>query len=136
MAEASRPALPLVLVVEDEQDTREAMGFLLDIGGFEVALARTGEEALATLSERTPAVITIDLGLPGMSGLELAQRVRQQPTARTVPMIAVTGWAMPEDVARAKAAGCDVVLTKPFDPATLHAEIRRLLLLKGTASGL
>jgi len=120
-------APPLVLIVEDDEDTRELMGFLLDTCGFEVALARTGEEALALLSERPPAVITIDIGLPGINGLELARRVRQHPATRDVPMIAVTGWAAERDVARARDAGCDVVLTKPCSPETLRAEILRLV---------
>jgi CheY-like chemotaxis protein len=129
MSRESRVAPPLVLVVEDETDTRELMGFLLDISGFEVTLARTGEEALAKLSERTPSVITIDIGLPGISGLEVARRVRQHPATRSVPIVAVTGWTAPADVARARDAGCDVVLSKPCSPETLHAEILRLLAL-------
>jgi two-component system, cell cycle response regulator DivK len=120
-------ASPLVLVVEDDTDTRELLGFLLDIGGFEVVLARTGEEALQLAGERTPALITIDIGLPGINGLEVARRVRQNPATRSVPMIAVTGWVAQQDVARAKEAGCDVVLSKPCPPETLHAEILRLL---------
>lgn len=62
-----------------------------------------------------------------MSGIELAQRVRARPATRHIPMIAVTGWVMPADIVRARAAGFDVVLKKPFDPEALHAEIRRLL---------
>jgi len=127
MSLASRVGAPLVLVVEDDKDTRELIGFLLDIGGFEVVLARTGEEALALVSERTPAVITIDIGLPGISGLDVARSVRQRPATRRIPMIAVTGWVAPENVAAAKDAGCDVVLSKPCSPETLHAEIVRLL---------
>jgi CheY-like chemotaxis protein len=120
-------ASPLVLVVEDDKDTREVMGFLLDISGYEVALARTGEEALAMLSERTPAAITIDIGLPGISGLDVARHVRQNEATRTVPLIALTGWGAPHDVARAKEAGCDVVLVKPYPPEKLLAEIVRLI---------
>jgi CheY-like chemotaxis protein len=127
MAEAGGVASPLVLVVEDHTDTLEMMGVVLNLHGFEVTLARTAEEALAALAERPPAVITVDVGLPGICGLELARRVRQHPTARTVPMIAVTGWAAQRDVERAKEAGCDVVLPKPVALETLLTEIQRLL---------
>lgn len=127
MSEENPVPSPLVLVIEDDKDTLELLGFLLDIGGYEVVLARTGEEALAILSERTPAVITIDIGLPGMSGLEVAQHVRRTVATRAVPIVAVTGWGGQQDVARALAAGCDAVLLKPCAPETLHAEIRRLL---------
>ncbi len=127
MAQERRAAAPLVLVLEDHDDTREMMGFLLDMGGFEVALARTGEEALAKVSARPPAVVILDVGLPGISGLDVARRVRQHPATRNVPMIAVTGWVAPQDVARALEAGCDLVLAKPCPAEILHAEILRLL---------
>jgi CheY-like chemotaxis protein len=127
MADQGGVAAPLVLVVEDHPDTLEMMGCLLNLHGFDVTLTRTAEEALAALSERSPAVITVDIGLPGISGLEVARRVRQHPATRSVPLIAVTGWASPQHVERAREAGCDVVLRKPVNPETLLAEIGRLL---------
>jgi CheY-like chemotaxis protein len=130
MADEGGAAAPLVLVVEDHSDTLEMMGFVLNLHGFDVTLARTAEEALAALAERTPAVITIDIGLPGISGLDVARRVRQNPATRTLPIIAVTGWASPQHVERAKDVGCDVVLPKPVAPETLLAEIHRLLSLE------
>jgi len=134
MSPPSRTGAPLVLVVEDEEDTRELIGFLLDIAGYDVLLARTGEDALAILSTRTPAAITIDIGLPGMSGLDVAKAVRLNQATRTTPLVAVTGWSAKADIDRALAAGCDVVLVKPCPPETLSAEIGRLLSLRADSS--
>jgi CheY-like chemotaxis protein len=135
MSTASTSGEPLVLIVEDDRDMRELMGFLLDIGGFAVALARTGEEALAKVAERPPAAITIDIGLPGIDGLEVARRVRRDPATRHVPLVAVTGRTSPADIEAARLAGCDVVLTKPCPPEALHAEIVRLLAERGQPPG-
>jgi CheY-like chemotaxis protein len=127
MSEGSAIASRLVLLVEDHSDTREMMAWWLELNGLAVAHARTGEEALAMLAARAPDAITIDIGLPGMSGLELTRQLRQHPVTRAVPIVAITGWASERDVERAHEAGCDVVLTKPCPPDTLLAEIRRLL---------
>lgn len=127
MSEESSVVSLLVLLVEDHSDTREMMARWLELNGLAVAHARTGEEALAMLAECAPDAITIDIGLPGMSGLELTRRLRQHPVARAVPIVAITGWASARDVERAQEAGCDVVLTKPCPPDTLLAEIQRLL---------
>jgi CheY-like chemotaxis protein len=127
MSDGSALVPRLVLLVEDHGDTREMMAWWLELNGLAVAHSRTGEEALAMLAECAPDAITIDIGLPGMSGLELARHLRQHPVTRAVPIIAITGWASARDVERARDAGCDVVLTKPCPPDTLLAEIQRLL---------
>jgi two-component system, cell cycle response regulator DivK len=117
----------LVLLVEDHDDTRAMMRMSLELSGFLVADARDAETALAWVSKCAPDVITVDVGLPGMSGLELARLLRQHAPTREVPLVAITGWASTHDLERAKHAGCDVVLTKPCPPDMLVAEIRRLV---------
>ena len=92
-----------------------------------MADARDGETALAWLSRCAPDIITVDVGLPGISGLELVQLLRQRASTQNVPIVAITGWASAKDVERAKNAGCDVVLTKPCPPNTLLAEVQRLI---------
>jgi two-component system cell cycle response regulator DivK len=127
MSEGSSDVSRLVLLVEDHGDTREMMAWWLELNGLAVAHARTGEEALEMLAACAPDAITIDIGLPGMSGLELTRLLRQHPVTRAVPIVAITGWASARDVARAQEAGCDAVLTKPCPPDILLAEIQRLL---------
>jgi two-component system, cell cycle response regulator DivK len=123
-----RPARSrLVLLVEDHDDTRAMMRMSLELSGFLVADARDGETALAWVSKCAPDVITVDVGLPGMSGLELARLLRQHPATRDVPLVAITGWASAKDLERAKDAGCDVVLAKPCPPDMLVRELHRLV---------
>jgi CheY-like chemotaxis protein len=115
-----------VLVVEDSADIRETMHILLNEWGHEVLLAATGEEGLETFTRARPDVAIIDIGLPGMSGYDLAQSIRSircgSGDAR-VKLIALTGYGQPSDAARARAAGFDAHLLKPLAPETLRVTI-------------
>ena len=111
---------PLVLLVEDDQDTREMYSEYLSYSGLRVTEAPTGFRALERVREQTPDVVVTDIAMPGMDGLELSRRLRADPAARDVPIIAVTGNPTPTE--RARAAGCDVMLEKPCMPdELLHA---------------
>ncbi len=108
-----------ILVVEDDQDTVETMSLLLRYHGYEVHTARDGLGALAQLQTFSPNVILLDLGLPGMDGLEVARHVReQQPQARPL-VVAITGFGADEDRVRSYQAGIDLHLTKPVGVAEL-----------------
>ncbi|HEX5068780.1 MAG TPA: response regulator [Vicinamibacterales bacterium] len=115
---------PRVLIVDDYVDALDAWQLLLQAAGFEVITAATGEEALSSTEQAAPAVIVLDVELPGLSGLEVAQRLRADERTRRIPLIATTGRADVSDLMGA--GGFDAVLIKPCDPATLVSEIRRL----------
>lgn len=126
-ANTVRPPPPLVLVVEDDPDTVAMLTLCLEMSGFRVAKAMTGNHALSLLTDTPPDIAVADIGLPDMNGLEFCRRLRQHPVAHSIPTIAVTGWVMAEDVQRALTAGYNTVLPKPCSPQHLLDEIERLL---------
>ncbi len=119
-----------VLVVEDNPDGRESLRDLLEIWGHNVELAENGpqgvEKALAVL----PDVALVDIGLPGLDGNEVAQRIRAALDGDRMALIAMTGYGQPEDRRRAIQAGFDAYLVKPVDPGDLS----RMLLELGRPS--
>ncbi|HYX65254.1 MAG TPA: ATP-binding protein [Burkholderiales bacterium] len=111
-----------VLIVEDNLDARETLQRLLEHEGHRVRVAADAAAALAALREALPEVALIDIGLPGMDGYELAQRIRTQTDSRrTVLLVAVTGYGLPEDRRRSAASGFDGHLIKPLDLEALRA---------------
>jgi CheY-like chemotaxis protein len=125
------PSAPLVLLVEDDQSGREMYAMALEMGNFRVAQAHNGLQALEKARELRPDVIVTDLALPGIDGLELCRRLRQDERTSRIPIIGVTGytWYVKEPD-RATRAGCDRVLIKPCPPDALQAEIIRVLAAK------
>jgi two-component system cell cycle response regulator DivK len=116
-----------ILVIEDDQVSRELASEVLLANGFEVIGVRTGEEGLDWLTPPFPDLILLDIQLPGISGLEIARRVRGDETTAHIPMVAVTAEAMPGDEEKILAAGCTAYLAKPLRFSTLVDTIRRLL---------
>jgi signal transduction histidine kinase/CheY-like chemotaxis protein len=116
------PALaPLrVLIVDDMADSVQTLALGIQTINHEVRIANSGDEALAIAEEFQPHVGILDIGMPGMSGYELARHLRATPHGRTMTLIALTGWGQREDVERALAAGFDHHMTKPADFALLH----------------
>ena len=92
----------------------------------EVFTAFTGAEALQTAAERRPDVAILDIGMPGMSGYEVAQQMRREAWGAGIVLVAITGWGQEEDKRRARAAGFDHHLTKPVDPVVLEQLISQL----------
>ena len=119
------PASPLavrrrrVLVVEDSPDARHSLRLLLEMAGHQVETSEDGPEGLAKLLAFRPDVALIDLGLPGMDGYAVAREIRRQGETRDLRLVAVTGYGQLEDRRRALAAGFDLHVTKPVDPALL-----------------
>lgn len=109
-----------VLVVDDNVDAADSMAMLLRARGHAVEVAYNGRSGLDKLQRQTPDVVFLDIGLPDVDGHEIARRIRNSH-ARTVRLIAVTGWGQEEDRRRALEAGFDVHLTKPVDPAMLDS---------------
>jgi two-component system, OmpR family, response regulator len=115
-----------VLVVEDNPDTLTTTARLVQLSGYAVAAATTGEEALRAVAEHDPDVVLLDLGLPGMDGYDLAKRLRLRAASKRPLLVAVTGYGKDEDKARAAAAGIDLHLTKPADPRMLLGVLHRM----------
>jgi len=109
-----------VLIADDNRDGAEIMGMLLTHSGFEVQLAHTGPEALAIAERQKPDFAVLDIGMPGMSGYEVARAIRSQNWGTAIKLIAVTGWGQEDDKRKAKEAGFDHHLTKPIDPGALE----------------
>ena len=110
-----------VLVVDDNVDAAEMLAALVALDGHEVRTAASGAAALEILRDFRPDVAFLDIGLPGMSGYELAMRMRRDPRLRGVVLAAVTGWGQAEDRQKSKDAGFDDHLTKPVDPSRVLA---------------
>ena len=110
-----------VLVVDDDRDAAESLSMLLELSGHEVSVAYDGTSALANLKEIAPDVILLDIGLPGMSGYELAKQLRRDLSGRKVRIAAVSGYGQESDRERAYAAGFDEHFVKPVDIAVLEA---------------
>jgi CheY-like chemotaxis protein/two-component sensor histidine kinase len=109
-----------VLIADDNRDGAEIMAMLLTYSGFEVQLAHTGPEALAIAERQKPDFAVLDIGMPGMSGYEVARAIRSQTWGTAIKLIAVTGWGQEDDKRKAKEAGFDHHLTKPIDPGALE----------------
>jgi CheY-like chemotaxis protein len=111
-----------VLVVDDNHDAADSLGQLLRLAGYQVDIAYTGLSALARVRSCLPDVVLCDLGLPELSGYDLAKAVRCELT-RSIRLVAISGYAQAEDVRRSLEAGFDAHVAKPAQPA----DIERLL---------
>jgi len=108
-----------VLVVDDNEDSADTLVALLEIYGCEVAAAYTGAQALALAESFRPSAVLLDVGMPNMSGHEVAERLRAMPSGEELLIIAMTGWGQEDDRKKTRDAGFDHHLVKPLDPAAL-----------------
>ncbi len=122
-----------ILVIEDQEDNRAILRDLLTSAGFEVLEAITGEDGVAAAARELPALILMDVQLPGIDGLEATRRIKALPALRRIPLIVVTSYALSGDDAKARAAGADGYVTKPFSPRALLAMVRQHLEPAGAA---
>ena len=111
-----------VLVVEDDADNAESLALLVRLWGHDVQICRTGAAALNLAPRYAPQVILLDIGLPGMSGWEVARRIRG---SEPVVLIGLSGFGMQRDRQRASEEGLDHFLIKPADPEELEQLLRR-----------
>jgi CheY-like chemotaxis protein len=116
-----------VLVADDNRDAAESLAMVLSFAGYETVLAFNGAEALEAGERARPAAAIIDIGMPGMSGHEVARRMRLEAWGRSILLVALTGWGQEQDKQAAKAAGFDEHLTKPVDPESLERVLDRFL---------
>jgi CheY-like chemotaxis protein len=122
-----------ILVADDNRDAAESLSMLLEQAGHEVRVAHTGRSAFSLAQSFRPDAALLDIGMPDLSGYEVAQRLRQEPWGRGMQLIALTGWGQDTDRQRALEAGFDFHLTKPVDLDALESLLSEHL--AGTDSG-
>jgi two-component system cell cycle response regulator DivK len=116
-----------ILVIEDNEQNRYLLTFLLEQHGYKVVSAPDGLGGIKLAQTSVPALILLDIQLPTMNGYDVARALRQHDSLRTIPIIAVTSHAMPGDREKALEAGCTGYIEKPIDPDTFVAEMRLAL---------
>jgi two-component system cell cycle response regulator DivK len=117
----------LILVVEDHEDNRQIIRDLLSTQDYELAEAENGVEALAAVAKQKPDLILMDIQMPIMDGYETTRRIKADPATNGIPIIAVTSYALTGDEQKARDAGCDDYVAKPYSPRQLMAKIRQYL---------
>jgi len=112
-----------VLIVDDNRDAAESLEMLVQLWGHDVRSVHSGPAAVAEAERYHPEIVLLDIGLPGMNGYEVAQRLRELPGLETVTLVAVTGYGQEDDRRQSQRAGFDHHLVKPVDPARLQGLI-------------
>ncbi|OLC27445.1 MAG: hypothetical protein AUG06_01205 [Actinobacteria bacterium 13_1_20CM_2_65_11] len=120
---------PLILIVEDDPSSLMLATAALEADGFDVAGSESAELAREAISRRKPALILMDIGLPGMDGLEFTKELKSRPGTAAIPIVALTANNMPLYERAARVAGCEGFIAKPVSPAALTAEVRTFLSL-------
>jgi len=115
-----------ILVVDDNTDAAESLSLLLQMNAHEIRTATNGRDALALVRDFTPDIAFLDIGMPGMTGYELATRLRAMPQLARTTLVAVTGWGSEEDQLRAREAGFDHHFTKPIAAESVSRLLGRL----------
>jgi len=119
-----------ILVADDEANIVTALVFMLERSGYLVRVATTGDAALREIEAFAPDLVLLDIMMPGVSGFEVCQRVRQNPAWQHVKIVMLTARGRDVDTAKGLALGADAYVTKPFSTKELLGEVKRLL---GTA---
>lgn len=127
MSEAALSPRPVILVADDDEDILTLVAVRLELAGYDVIKARSGDEALRMAVEHSPDLAVIDVMMPGLNGFEVTRELRRREETMETPVILLTALAQESDVARGLAAGADDYVKKPFDAADLRARVRRLL---------
>jgi two-component system, cell cycle response regulator DivK len=116
-----------ILVVEDHEDNRQILRDLLASAGYEMIEAENGEVGVAAAIAEQPDLILMDIQLPLLDGYEATRRIKADPALKSIPIIVVTSYALSGDEDKARAAGCDAYIAKPYSPRQLLARIRDFL---------
>jgi DNA-binding response OmpR family regulator len=119
-----------ILVVDDDPGNREVLEELLRMRGYAVVTAASGYEALELVKADPPDLVLLDVNMPGLSGYEVCQKLRENPTTHLLPVVIVTALEGQEEKIRAIEAGADDFLNKPINPPELVARVKSLLRIK------
>ncbi|HXZ54198.1 MAG TPA: response regulator [Burkholderiales bacterium] len=116
-----------VLIADDEPNIVAALEYLLQQGGYEVLIARNGDEALAVLEEHVPDLVLLDVMMPRKSGYEICTRIRERPEWRHIKVVMLSAKGRDAEVTKGLALGADLYVTKPFSTRELMGKINGLL---------
>ncbi len=116
-----------ILIIEDQEDNRTILRDLLSTAGYALIEAVDGLEGVKLARSERPDLILMDIQLPGLDGYEATRQIKATDELKSVPIIAVTSYALSGDEAKARAAGCDGYVTKPFSPRQLLAKVREYM---------
>src|SRR6195256_718822 len=116
-----------ILVIEDMEDNRRILRDLLTNAGFDLIEAVDGEKGIVAAAEHRPDLILMDIQIPIIDGYEATRRIKADPALRSIPVIAVTSHALSGGEEKARAAGCDDFVAKPYSPRQLLAKVRQYL---------
>ena len=116
-----------ILVVEGQRDNRQIIRDTLAGSDYQITEAEDGEQALAAMAKQRPDLILMGIQLPIMDGYEVARRIKADPALRSIPIIAVTSFALDGEEQTARAAGCDDYVPEPYSPRQLLAKIQQCM---------
>ncbi len=116
-----------ILVVEDQEDNRQILRDLFGSVGYAMIEAADGEAGVDAAKKERPDLILMDIQLPLLDGYEATRRIKADPDLKSIPVIVVTSYALSGDEVKARAAGCDAYVTKPYSPRQLLAKIKEFL---------
>ena len=116
-----------ILVVEDTEDNRQILRDLLGMAGYDMIEANDGAEGVSQATQHKPDLILMDIQMPVMDGYEATRRIKANPELKSIPIVAVTSYALSGDEEKARAAGCDAYIAKPYSPRQMLAKVRQIL---------
>ena len=116
-----------LVLVEDEQVNRDLFRRRLERRGYVVVPAENGLQAVEFTKREKPDLVIMDLGLPDIDGWEATRRIKADPDLKSIPVIAVTSYALSGDEEKTRAAGCDGYIAKPYSPRQMLAKVREIL---------
>ena len=116
-----------ILVVEDTEDNRQILRDLLGMAGYDMIEAHDGAEGVAQATAHKPDLILMDIQMPVMDGYEATRQIKANPELKAIPIVAVTSYALSGDEEKARAAGCDGYIAKPYSPRQMLAKVREVL---------
>lgn len=116
-----------ILYIEDNEQNLYLVSFILEKNGYEVVAARDGQEGITTARHLKPALILLDIQLPGMDGYSVAKALREIADLKNTPVIALTSYAMMGDREKALDAGCTGYIEKPINPDTFMTQVEQYL---------
>ncbi len=127
MTEATEPTGKAVLIVEDNKVSQQLLETVLTPHGYDLFFAKNGWEAIEIATQEHPALILMDLKLPGMSGHEVVELLKSKPETVDIPIVALTAHAVGSERQRAADAGCEGYITKPIDTRSFADQLRQYI---------